>query len=257
VPAYNRFIQPSALKSQTLSNAALIMLGRAEDEASCVDDIPFSDLIITQSGYALNYTAIINDFISNSSLVNPYTNALYTHNELADICRHPRAPELAERIKSNNSAKDFTVPIECLVRYLNAAIYTFGFGAYYLPHMNYVADNAYIKFMKEITELPNKLGEQFLQVKIPCEDKHTIQSIFGSSQNSCLTYNGIYLARVVIAYKGNNHGLTNSKLVQRANEKYIPRIQKAGDAPTPMALAEAHIVQLCTNRKAPVINRKY
>lgn len=224
----------SSLRQITLAPSMAIELG-VNVEESTIDNIKLSNLILTQSGYALNMHSIIESYKRTMTLDNPYTKQPFTREELSDICHHPNIDELKDQVLENITPRLTDRALDLLVDYLNEAIFTAGFTDNYDTSQNQKAFAAYTKFNTKVLNLPRSEREGLMQEPIPGGGGKTVSSVFAESEasskhggrlgggNTCLTLRGVDLARVVIAYRGNNHGLTNSKLVSQALEKSIPR----------------------------------
>jgi hypothetical protein len=249
-----------ALLEQGLPRSLAIALN-GNDLGSTIDDIKFDELIITRSGCALQFSSILNLYQTENRLTNPYTNELYTVEELVDICRHPRILELAAIIRRNNVATLTPRAVNSLVAYLNKAIFDVGFNAYYDADQNNVAFQAVAEFTRDMAALPLSEKEALMNELIPLEGNKTVAMIFDESRNDCLTIRGAKLARIVLAYKGDEHGLVSEALVRKAKTKsdghevVIPRKQFAAEALAlagniPELEAEQAILNFCENRMA-------
>lgn len=230
MPNYIRFAGAANLVSHKLPQEMVIELGGDNADESNLDDIPLSQLIITRNGYPLNMLAILQNYQTKFTFMNPHTSKFFSQVEIDAICAHPRANELVDLIKINTIPRLTERALDLLVDYLNGAIFTSGFTDYYSRREDNQAFDYYIIFSKKLLTLPANEREGLLNEPIPGEGDATVASTLKISEVSgldaegrCLTLRGVSLARVVIAYKGSNHGLTNSTLVHRAMEKKIPR----------------------------------
>lgn len=230
MPDYQRYAGVSKLVSRRLPASMELELGVDEEDGSCLDDIPLSQLVITENGYALNMQSIIQAYQSRVDLTNPYTKRLFTEIEIQAICAHPRAKELVDQINNNAMPRLTERALKLLVDYLNGAIFNRGFGSHYSASEDNKAFSSYATFTQKLTQLPENERKGLLNEPIPGSNGETVQSTFKASevsgrgaQGMCLTLRGVALARVVIAYKGDHHGLTNRTLVDRAKEIAIPR----------------------------------
>jgi hypothetical protein len=191
------------------------------------------------------------------TLINPYTQKTFINNELIDICLHPLAKELLKKIQENIIPRLTESALNLLVEYLNSAIFNEGFHNNYDAAQNTQAFWAYTKFNLALLKLPRSKREGLLQEPIPGSND-TVGSTFAKSETQgksdsalgggdmCLTLRGVDLARVVIAYKGKNHGLTNKKLIDRAMSLTIPcKSYGLSKAPTTdLGIAEDYILNL-------------
>lgn len=199
------------------------------DEENHIDLIPLAKLIVTQSGYAFNIDWIINAYTKTRSLKNFYTQKEFTHEEITNICMHPDSGELIKQVWSNQKSMITPITIKLLRDYLNNAIFDSGFHNYYNSYEDKLAFNAYTKFNLELTKLPFSIRKGLMDEIIPGGDStETVKKNFAISEinngDRCLTLRGVQLAKVVIAYEGDNHGLKNKNLVSRAfNETTITR----------------------------------
>lgn len=232
VPGYYRFPQANQLKQQTFPESICQNLGIKQEE-SHVDCIPISHLLITRSGYFFDINWIVHAYLEEGTLINPYTKNVFSDSELEDISTHPLAQEIFLLMKKLVSTNVTAQAIELLVEYLNGAIFTNGFTNSYDENQNKLAFQAYTQFNLKLKRLPRGERDALLNETIPGYSD-TVKEIFKKSEvktkdelkkNSadplCLTLQGVFFARVVIAYKGDNHGLKNQELVKRAREKSI------------------------------------
>lgn len=212
----------SRLKTTGLTAEMECALG-IDSGTSTIDDIPLANLIVTRSGYALDIEMIINAYSASSTLDNPYTKTVFNYEELEDICSHPKATRLLDQIAIKNRAGVSERGINCLREYLNEAVFDNGFTGYYNDSQNRKVEKALANFEHAVSCLPVGERAALFAEPIPGDESSTVEDIFKQSTRSCMTIQSAKLARVVIAYKGNNHGLRSSALLEKANEHRIPR----------------------------------
>lgn len=231
------FIDPAKLLCHTFPPAIMEILG---DNTLTIDDIPLANLVIIPSGYALDIEWVIRDYQKTNKLINPYTGRQYSPNDLEKIAENARCEVIVKIIESAIVPHISPQAIEALVNYLNSAIFDSGFSSSYKPDENVKAYDGYVEFNKALLALPPGQREALLNESIPGEEGagSTVKQKLVESEGKrgedkafhegqCATLRGVYLARVVIAYRGSNHGLTNQTLVNRAmslEAKIKPRV---------------------------------
>ncbi len=220
MPEYARYPDASKLREYTLPKSICIAY-QVEQQDTSIAGIPLANLVITRSGYALDIDWIITRYQKDQKLINPYTEVELTISELDDVCRNAKSKVLLEHVWSNCTNGISERGLALLVEYLNNAIYSNGFSSNYSNRQNDTAHQAYTKMGIGLVKLPAKEQEAFWNETIPCSELKTIRSVFEERDN-CLTQNGIFLARVVFAYRGEAHGLTNKDLVRLSNDREIP-----------------------------------
>lgn len=220
MPGLPRFQMLGRLTSQKLAPSMIAELG-LDEASSSPDDILISDLIVTRSGYALNIVSILNTYLKNNSLVNPYTKLNFTDEEIEDIAGNVRFGELVQAVSDNRGVGITPQAIDYLVDYLNKAVFDDGFYSDYNRNQNDRAFNAYLEFSQRVLRLPAREQQALLEEKIPGESSETVKSVFADRER-CLTLRAVLLARVVIAYRGRRHGIESAGLLERAHKMNIP-----------------------------------
>lgn len=188
------------------------------------DDIPINKLLVTSTGYILNIDWIIDHYHSTGEIINPYTHTNFNADELRDITLFPHCKLLIDAIHASQFSKVTRNALTILVKYLNHFVMDKGFEEEYkgkLNDLNDVVEAAYRDFHFNMQTLTHGERESLLNENIPGTNGETVRNMIKQSVNSCATYRAVELARVVIAYLGKNHGLNNTKLVNRALEIQI------------------------------------
>jgi len=225
-----------------------------------VGEIMLGNLILTRTGYALDINWIIQLFLKTKKLCNPYTDENFSRDEIDDIYQHPKSNELTNLIKSTFSSGVTERAINYLRDYLNESFFDSGIKGYYNDYENELAFKAYNKFMTRLSAYPAE-KEALLKSIIPGSAQDTVESMFGdatvrvgkvSARGICITNRSANQARVVIAYKGSNHGLLSHTLLKKASainpviepRRYGDHRQSGSDDP-PVAyyLEKANLVQ--------------
>ncbi|MBA2654955.1 MAG: hypothetical protein H0U71_07845 [Gammaproteobacteria bacterium] len=167
-----------------------------------VEDIPLSNLIVIRSGYALNIFWINYAYLQSRALVNPYTNNELTHNELNDILKHPGAHELVENVKSNCIARMSKRAIDLLEDYVIGTVHQRGFKDEYTDDENATSKIASEVFCEELAKLSRLEAAILMRERIPLnQDGLTVETVIKRSPILCIAGQGVFLARVVVAYK--------------------------------------------------------
>lgn len=265
MPGSTRF-KPSNTIQQTNLPAEICKTYRLEASNSLICMISLSNLITTCSGYALDIDWIKEEYVKSRTLTNPYTKKKFTNPELADIFSHPKAIDMVELISKYNQSSITPRLIQILTDYLNGAIFDRGFGHYYSDDQNRQALKAYTTFTQQLSLLPLVEQKALMDEIIPHERSTTVRDIFAQSEirqidshritdrsqrvlapqdGSCLTAQGVYLAKVVIAYEGSNHKLINRELIRRTESiEKVPTRTYVNTNAKPLSKQETYILDL-------------
>lgn len=244
MPGSTRFKPSNVFQKNTLPDEICKIYRLKEGNAS-ICNINLSNLVTTCSGYAIDIEWVTNGYIHNRTLINPYNKMEFSQQELTDILSHPRAINLVALIMKYSNSSITPHAIQMLTDYLNGAIFDWGFGHYYDQEQNRQALLAYTTFTKQVSLLSVLEQSALMNETIPHEKNMTIRDVLALSEvrtirsdyiknkdervlapqdGACLTAQGVYLAKVVVAYEGNNHKLKNTELVRRTQSiEKVPR----------------------------------
>ena len=243
---------PSSQLRQHVFPQYICELSGYEPKDTNIDDISLRNLVITPTGDAFDMNWIVDQYTREEKLINFYTRKEFTSQELDVIYVHPKFKTVLDVIHLKFTNKITSRAIDLLVEYLNNAIFERGFGASYDENENNAAQTACQTVYEKAKKLFSWEAKSFWKERIPNDpNATTVQDIFNKSTNDCLTWQGVQLAKVVIAYKGNSHGLKSAKLIQYALEKGpieprqfdMPRVRDGRD----VTQAEAYLYQKILN----------
>jgi hypothetical protein len=222
-----------------------------DKNTTTIDDIPLANLIITQSGYALDINSVIYNYSKHYNFDNPYIpNKPFSKEEIKDICMHPKANILIDYVKANYCQSGITPSaIALLQQYIIGTVFESGYGGHYNYAEQRSADNAAQTFMLELQKLPNSVRKALLNETIPGE-RETVHSTLKASSKFCATLRGTDLAKVVIAYNGQDHGLPNF-IIDRISIHISQRnYLRTREATLPVQEMESFIMSLNTSNSS-------
>ncbi len=219
MPGNSHFLSANQLVTTKLpeSIASLIYV-YDEDETPHISVIPLKDLLTLPSGYALDFNWILFDYQTNRKLDHPYTDQPFSNEDILYICQHQLAAPLLNCVAKNFHTGITQRALKLLVNYLNGVIFDNGFTGYYSSKQNSAVVKAYGRFVEEMNKLDITERSSLLAEPIPGSSHDTVETILDKSRGTCLTYRGISLAKVVLAYEPINHGLQSAILVEKALE---------------------------------------